>query len=299
MEVRSSWWGRCCRGSGSSTSRPARSAGWRRWCWPTSAPMSSRSSRRAVTASAPWPRAPLWLRGKRSVTADLRPPTGRPTLHVWCAAPTSSSSAGPPSRAAPLGGRRRRGDRTLRPDLVHCSITGWGPAGPLAEVPGYDAAVAAAQRPDAGVRAPAAPRRPGVRGRAGRQPRRRARRGAGHRRRARSPAAAAAARSVSRPACCRACCRSTSSSCCSSRWPSAAGWKRRTSWPSAATCPRSTTTRCAPRTVAGSSAATCSSTCCMAFLDATDLLGELLADERFIGPPAHVGRRRPSRRRAT
>ena len=34
----------------------------------------------------------------------------------------------------------------LRPDLVHCSITGWGPAGPLAEVPGYEAAVAAAQR---------------------------------------------------------------------------------------------------------------------------------------------------------
>ena len=30
-----------------------------------------------------------------------------------------------------------------RPDLVHCSITGWGPRGPLAELPGWEGAVAA------------------------------------------------------------------------------------------------------------------------------------------------------------
>ena len=37
----------------------------------------------------------------------------------------------------------------------------------------------------------------------------------------------------------------------------------------------------------------------LAFLDAIDLLGELLADERFIGPPADVATRRPSRWPAT
>src|SRR4051794_429260 len=86
--------------------------------------------------------APLWLRGKRSVTLDLAAAAGRDRLHELVAQTDVLVVAGPPSRA------RRWGvdaDAALarRPDLVHCSITGWGPAGPLAEVPGYDGAIAA------------------------------------------------------------------------------------------------------------------------------------------------------------
>ena len=91
---------------------------------------------RALAAS------PLWLRGKRSVTADLAAADGRRRLHELVAAADVLVISGPPSR-----GRRWGVDAeaaiALRPGLVHCSITGWGPTGPLAEVPGYDAAVAA------------------------------------------------------------------------------------------------------------------------------------------------------------
>ena len=86
--------------------------------------------------------APLWLRGKRSVTADLATEHGRADLQRLVQGADVVVVSGPPSRA------RRWGidaDAALatRPDLVHCSITGWGPVGPLAEVPGWDAAVAA------------------------------------------------------------------------------------------------------------------------------------------------------------
>src|SRR5215216_7316697 len=86
--------------------------------------------------------SPLWLRGKRSVTADLATSAGRQRLHELVAATDVLVVSGPPSRA------RRWGvdaDAAIarQPGLVHCSITGWGPTGPLAEVPGYDAAVAA------------------------------------------------------------------------------------------------------------------------------------------------------------
>ena len=131
--------------------------------------------------------APLWLRGKRSVTADLATADGlaraaRPRR----SRPTCSSSRD--RRRGPAAGASTPTPRSaLRPDLVHCSITGWGPTGPLAEVPGYEAAVARSRWADARVRAPAAPRRAGVRGRAGRRSRRRPRRRAGHRRRAVRP----------------------------------------------------------------------------------------------------------------
>jgi crotonobetainyl-CoA:carnitine CoA-transferase CaiB-like acyl-CoA transferase len=88
------------------------------------------------------PAAPLWLRGKRSVTADLATEAGRADVRSLVSAADVLVVSGPPSRA-----RRWELDAeaaaALRPDLVHCSITGWGPSGPLAEVPGYDAAVAA------------------------------------------------------------------------------------------------------------------------------------------------------------
>src|SRR6185312_16329368 len=49
---------------------------------------------------------------------------------------------GPPSRAARWGVDADAAT-ALSPRLIHCSLTGWGPNGPLAEVPGYEAAVAA------------------------------------------------------------------------------------------------------------------------------------------------------------
>jgi crotonobetainyl-CoA:carnitine CoA-transferase CaiB-like acyl-CoA transferase len=86
--------------------------------------------------------APLWLRGKRSVTADLATERGLIDLHGLVRTADVLVVSGPPSRA-----RRWQIDAAaataLRPDLVHCSITGWGQTGPLAEVPGWDAAVAA------------------------------------------------------------------------------------------------------------------------------------------------------------
>ena len=201
--------------------------------------------------------------------------------------------AGADGRRASSSPARRRGPRrwgidadaatALRPDLVHCSITGWGPRGPLAEVPGWDAAVAArsgrmmaferqlrrggpvfAAVPVASHVAAHGAVQGIVAGAVRPGPRRRR-------------------RSASRRACCRACCRSTSSSCCSSRWPSAAASRRRTSRPSAATCRRSTTTRCAPADGRWIQCGNLLEHLLLAFLDATDLLGELLVDERFVG----------------
>ena len=86
--------------------------------------------------------SPLWLRGKRSVTADLGTAAGRDVLHELVRAADVLVVSGPPERAARWGIDTSAGT-ALNPKLVHCSITGWGPAGPLAGVPGYEAAVAA------------------------------------------------------------------------------------------------------------------------------------------------------------
>lgn len=86
--------------------------------------------------------APLWLRGKRSFVADLDSEDGLSDLHSLLTTADVLVVGGPPSRA-----RRWRLDpqhtTATNPGLVHCSITGWGPAGPMAEVPGYEGAVAA------------------------------------------------------------------------------------------------------------------------------------------------------------
>src|SRR4051812_20074543 len=86
--------------------------------------------------------APLWLRGKRSVVADLTTADGRADASALVATADVLVVSGPPSRAARWG-LDADGATALRPGLVHCSITGWGPAGPFAEVPGYEGAVAA------------------------------------------------------------------------------------------------------------------------------------------------------------
>ena len=86
--------------------------------------------------------APLWLRGKRSVTLDLSTTAGRADLHALVSTADVLVVGGPPSRARRWGVDADAATK-LRPDLVHCAITGWGPVGPLAEVPGYDGAVSA------------------------------------------------------------------------------------------------------------------------------------------------------------
>ena len=86
--------------------------------------------------------SPLWLRGKRSMCADLRTAAGLAQLHDLVRTADVVVVGGPPSRAARWGVDADAA-MALQPDLVHCSITGWGQAGPLAEVPGYEAAVAA------------------------------------------------------------------------------------------------------------------------------------------------------------
>ncbi|MCU1504187.1 MAG: putative CoA-transferase [Ilumatobacteraceae bacterium] len=86
--------------------------------------------------------SPLWLRGKRSVVADLTTDAGLADLHRLVSTADVLAVSGPPSRARRWG-IDADAAIALRPDLVHCSITGWGPTGPLAEVPGYEAAVTA------------------------------------------------------------------------------------------------------------------------------------------------------------
>jgi crotonobetainyl-CoA:carnitine CoA-transferase CaiB-like acyl-CoA transferase len=89
------------------------------------------------------PSSPMWLRGKRSVALDLHAAERRDALARLVTTADVVVVSGPPGRAAGWGVDADAA-LTLRPDLVHCSITGWGPVGPFAHLPGYEAAVAAA-----------------------------------------------------------------------------------------------------------------------------------------------------------
>ena len=86
--------------------------------------------------------APLWLRGKRSVVLDLASRKGLDDLHGLVRTADVLVVAGPPSRARRWG-IDSESATSLRSDLVHCSITGWGQQGPFAELPGWEGAVAA------------------------------------------------------------------------------------------------------------------------------------------------------------
>jgi len=91
---------------------------------------------RALAAS------PLWLRGKRSVVADLRSAAGRGVARELARACDVLVLSGPPERAARW---QLTADELaqLNPRAIHCQITPWGPRGALAAIPGYDALVAA------------------------------------------------------------------------------------------------------------------------------------------------------------
>jgi crotonobetainyl-CoA:carnitine CoA-transferase CaiB-like acyl-CoA transferase len=91
---------------------------------------------RALAAS------PLWLRGKRSVEADLRTPSGQELAAQLARACDVLVLTGPPSRALKWGLTPEALARR-NPLAIHCHITGWGGRGPYAELPGYEALVAA------------------------------------------------------------------------------------------------------------------------------------------------------------
>ena len=86
--------------------------------------------------------SPLWLRGKRSLTLDLSSGDGRAQLHELVKTAEVLVTSGPPGRAATWGIDAPAAE-ALQPSIVHCSISGWGPAGPLADYPGYTDLVSA------------------------------------------------------------------------------------------------------------------------------------------------------------
>lgn len=75
-------------------------------------------------------------RGKRSVAVDLRTPEGRATFESLAAVADVVVEVSRPGRLEELGvdfaGLRRR-----RPELVVCSVTGFGRTGPLASLPSH------------------------------------------------------------------------------------------------------------------------------------------------------------------
>ncbi len=86
--------------------------------------------------------SPLWLRGKRSAVVDLSTEGGREQLRERLDGFDVIVTSGPPSRSRRFG-IDADALETVAPRLVHCSLTGWGARGPYAEVPGYEALVAA------------------------------------------------------------------------------------------------------------------------------------------------------------
>jgi crotonobetainyl-CoA:carnitine CoA-transferase CaiB-like acyl-CoA transferase len=87
------------------------------------------------------PSSPFWLRGKRSITLDLATSAGVAEARALAIGADVVVVSGPPSRLHKWGL-----DATLRddaPHLVHCVLSGWGTGGPYAELPGYEGLVAA------------------------------------------------------------------------------------------------------------------------------------------------------------
>lgn len=84
--------------------------------------------------------APMWLRGKRSVQLDVLADRGRLEELIREADVVVSTDS--PARAKARGLEYRR-IQALNPAAVFCSITGFGPTGPYAEYPAYEAVVSA------------------------------------------------------------------------------------------------------------------------------------------------------------
>jgi crotonobetainyl-CoA:carnitine CoA-transferase CaiB-like acyl-CoA transferase len=89
-----------------------------------------------------FPAAPMWLRGKRSMELDLKTRAGQRRLHELARESDAVIYAGAPGSAERLGADEAT-LCALNPALVYCSITGFGPRGPLAAYMGYEGVVAA------------------------------------------------------------------------------------------------------------------------------------------------------------
>ena len=87
------------------------------------------------------PSSPFWLRGKRSITLDLTTEAGQADSHVLAIGADVVVVSGPPSRLRAWGLDANLRDHA--PALVHCTLSGWGTSGPYAELVGYEGLVAA------------------------------------------------------------------------------------------------------------------------------------------------------------
>src|SRR5690606_23129091 len=76
-------------------------------------------------------------RNKRSIALDLKSPAGQAALHRLVAEADVVVEGFLPGVA-----RRLAADeetlRLVNPDLVYCSVTGWGQTGPMSQEPGHD-----------------------------------------------------------------------------------------------------------------------------------------------------------------
>lgn len=86
--------------------------------------------------------APMWLRGKRSAVLDLKTDDGRESLARLAEGADVVVMSGRPGKAKELGADYETLS-AINPALVYCAITGFGPEGPYAGYPGYEAVVAA------------------------------------------------------------------------------------------------------------------------------------------------------------
>jgi crotonobetainyl-CoA:carnitine CoA-transferase CaiB-like acyl-CoA transferase len=86
--------------------------------------------------------SPLWLRGKRSAVIDLSTDGGREQVRSLVETADVLVVSGPPARSSRWG-LDPTAAFELNAALVHCSITPWGGCGPYMEFPGYEGLVAA------------------------------------------------------------------------------------------------------------------------------------------------------------
>src|SRR5215212_1753802 len=86
--------------------------------------------------------APMWLRGKQSMTLDLKTDAGRERVHELVRGADVAVVGLRPATAERLG-VDPAALTALNPRLVSCAITGFGPDGPYRSYKGYDAVVAA------------------------------------------------------------------------------------------------------------------------------------------------------------
>ena len=88
------------------------------------------------------PQYASWNRGKRSVALDVKSEAGNRALHTLVASCDVLLDNVRPGVLARLG-LDQEALGSLNPTLIHCTITGFGPTGPMAEQPGYDSVISA------------------------------------------------------------------------------------------------------------------------------------------------------------